>query len=130
MPKSFELYLRVKEADEADFDKPIIRIHKKDKPGEIDWGDLINVSLDNKNWVTCKLQPSGSIGAGKIYIGIRLRGLLNKNTVALQIAKIEIPCRFYIRKASPWKTFIYVTSGIITLTAIAFLVYWLISAAD
>ncbi len=32
MSRTSELFLRVREADEADFDKSLIRIHKTDKP--------------------------------------------------------------------------------------------------
>ena len=32
MPKTHEVYLTVREADEADFDKLLIRIHQADKP--------------------------------------------------------------------------------------------------
>ncbi len=103
MPKTYELYLKVKEADEADFDKSLIRIHKTAKPQDIKWGDYIDISLDKKNWVTCKLEPAGDIGTGKIYIGIHLRGFLNKDSIVLQVAKLEVPCNFYIRRASRWR---------------------------
>jgi hypothetical protein len=49
MSKTYELYLRVKEADEADFGKFLVRIHKTDKPQGINWGDYIDISLDKKN---------------------------------------------------------------------------------
>ena len=52
MSKRYEIYLTVREADEADFDKPLVRIHKTDKPIDIKWGDYIDISLDKRNWVT------------------------------------------------------------------------------
>ena len=97
MSKTYELYLRVKEADEADFGKSLVRIHKTDKPQGINWGDYIDISLDKKNWVTCKLEPAGDIGTGRIYIGIHLRAPLNKDSIGTQIAKLGAPCNFYIR---------------------------------
>ena len=112
MPKTHEVYLTVKEADEADFDKPLVRLHKTDKPQDIKWGDYIDISLDKKNWVTCKLEPAGDIGTGRIYIGIRLRGLLNKDTIVVQIAKLEVPCNFYIRKTALWRAILYNKIGI------------------
>ena len=107
MPKTYEVYLTVKEADEADFNKSLVRIHKTDKPQDIKWGDYIGISLDKKNWVTCKLEPAGNIGISKIYIGIHLRGLLNRDSVGVHIAKLEVPCNFYIRKTAPWRAIIY-----------------------
>jgi len=112
MPKTYELYLKVKEADEADFGKSLVRLHKTDKPQDIKWGDYIDISLDKKNWVTCKLEPAGDIGTGRIYIGIRLRGLLNKDTIVVQIAKLEVPCNFYIRKTALWRVTLYNKIGI------------------
>ena len=112
MPKTYELYLRVKEADEADFDKSLVRLYKTDKPQDIKWGDYIDISLDKKNWVTCKLEPAGDIGTGRIYIGIRLRALLNKDTIVVQIAKLEVPCNFYIRKTALWRVILYNKIGI------------------
>lgn len=103
MSRTYELFLRVREADEADYRQSIVRIHKANKPQDIKWGDNINISLDRKNWITCKLKPAGDIGIGKIYIGIHLRGLLNKDTVGIEIAKVGVPCNFYVRKASSWK---------------------------
>lgn len=102
MPRTSSLVLRVKEADEADYGEPVVRIHRVNKPKDINWGDRINLSLDKKNWITCKLGPAGAIGTGKIYIGIHLRGILNKDTVGIQIAQLNAPCKFYIRKASSW----------------------------
>ena len=112
MPKTYELYLKVKEADEADFGESLVRIHKTDKPQDIKWGDYIDISLDKKNWVTCKLEPAGDIGTGRIYIGIRLRGLLNKDSIVIQIAKLEVPRNFYIRKAALWRAILYNKIGI------------------
>lgn len=107
MSKIYELHLRVKEADEADFDKSLIRIHESNKPQGIEWGDYIDISLEKKNWVTCRLEPAGDIGTGKIYIGIHLRGLLNKDSIGIQIAKLEVPRNIYIRKAAFWKAILY-----------------------
>ena len=104
MPKTHEVYLTVREADEADFDKPLVRIHKTDKPRDIKWGDYLDIAMDKKNWVTCKVEPAGDIGIGKIYIGIHLRGLLNKNSIGIQLAKLGVPSNFYIRKTASWKT--------------------------
>ena len=107
MPKTHEVYLTVREAGEAGFDKPLVRIHKTDKPRDIKWGDYIDISLDKKNWVTCRSEPAGDIGIGKIYISIHLRGLLNKDSTGIQIAKLGVPCNFYIRKAAFWKAILY-----------------------
>jgi len=63
MPKTYEVYLTVREADEADFDKPLVRIHQTDKPRDIKWGDFINISMDKKHWVTCRLEPPVSLRA-------------------------------------------------------------------
>ncbi|MFC1862235.1 DUF948 domain-containing protein [Chloroflexota bacterium] len=104
----------------------MVRIHKADKPRGINWGDYVKLSLDKKNWVTCRVEPAGEIGMGKIYIGIHLRGLLNKNTTVMEIAKLEVPCNIYVIKAFSWKVFLYVTIGIIVAGAFAFLVYFLI----
>jgi len=107
MSKRYEVYLTVREADEADFDKPLVRIHKTDKPIDIKWGDYIDISLDKKTWITSRLEPAGDIGIGKIYISIHLRGLLNKDSVGNQIAKLGIPCNFYIRKAAYWRAILH-----------------------
>ena len=121
MSRTSTLFLRVKEANEADYAKSVVRIHKANKPQGINWGDSVNISLDGKNWITCKLEPVGDIGIGRIYIGIHLRGLLNRDTVGRQIAQLEVPCNFYIRKASSRKVLLYITIGIIVV--VAFLVY-------
>ncbi len=126
MSRIFGLYLRIREADEADFEQSIVRIHQDNKPQDIRWDDNINISLDRKNWITCKLRPADYIGRGKMYIGIHLRGLLNKDTSGIQIAKIGEPCSFFMRKASYWKALLYVTTGITVIIAIAFLVSWLV----
>ena len=125
MPRISTLVLRVKEADEADYGKSVVRIHETGKPKDIKWGDRINLSLDGKNWITCKLEPSGAIGVGKIYIGVHLRGILNKDTVAIQIAQLEAPCKFYIRKVGSWKAPLYITIGITVIVVAAFLIYFL-----
>ena len=107
MAKTHEVYLTVKEADEADFGKPLVRIHKADKPRDINWGDCIDISLDKKNWVTCRLEQAGDIGMSKMYIGIHLRGLLNKDSIGIRLAKIGVPCSFYVRKAAFWRAMLY-----------------------
>jgi len=112
MPNTYEIYLRVKEADEADFDKSLVRLHKTDKPQDIKWGDYIDISLDKKNWVTCKLEPAGDTSTGRIYIGIHLRALLNKDSIVIQIAKLKVPCNFYIRKVAHWRAILYNMIGI------------------
>jgi len=122
MSRIYELLLRVREADEADYGQSIIRIHSDNKPQDIRWGDRINISMDRKNWITCKLEPADDIGVGKIYISIHLRGLLNKDTDVSRIARLGVPCSFYIRKASPWRVLSYVVIGTIAIIGIAFLV--------
>ncbi len=122
MSRIYELLLRVREADEADYGQSIVRAHNDNKPQGIRWGDRINISMDRKNWITCKLEPAGDIGVGKIYISIHLRGLLNKDTDVSRIARLGIPCSFYIRKASPWRVLSYVVIGTIAIIGIAFLV--------
>ncbi len=122
MSRIYELLLRVREADEADYEQSIIRIHSDNKPQGIGWSDRINVSMDRKNWITCRLEPAGDIGVGKIYISIHLRGLLNKDTDVSRIARLGVPCSFYIRKASPWRVLPYVVIGTIVIIGIAFLV--------
>ena len=127
MSRTVELFLRVREADESDYGASLVRIHRADKPQGIKWGDRINISVDKKNWITCKLEPAGSIGTGKIYISIHLRGLLNKDTLGIQIAQVGEPCNFYVRKAFSWKAFLFITIGaIITIAAaITLLIYML-----
>jgi hypothetical protein len=122
MSRIYELFLRVREADEADYGQSIVRTHNDNKPQGIRWGDRINISMDRKNWITCKLEPAGDIGVGKIYTSIHLRGLLNKDTDVSRIARLGVPCSFYIRKTSPWRVLYYVVIGIIVIIGIAFLV--------
>jgi len=119
-----ELLLRVREANEADYGKSVIRLHETAKPKDISWGGHINISLDRKNWITCKLEPSGDTGTGKIYIGIHQRGLLNKDTLGVQIARLGVPCSFYVRKASSWRAPLSII-GVTIIIAIAFLIYFL-----
>jgi len=122
MSRISELYLRVREADEADYGRSIIRIHKTEKPKDIRWGDNINISLDKEHWITCKLEPAGKIGAGKIYISIHLRGMINKDANVIDIAKVGEPCNFYIRKASPLRALLYMAMGILFIAAVAVVV--------
>lgn len=122
MSRIHELLLRVREADEADYGQSIVRIHNDNKPQGIRLGDRINISMDRKNWITCKLEPAGDIGVGKIYISIHLRGLLNKDTDVSRIARLGVPCSFYIRKASLWRVLSSIVIGIIVIIGIAFLV--------
>ncbi len=123
MPKTYGLFLRVKEADETDFGRSIIRIHNNDKPQGIPWGKSIDISVDKKNWVTCKLEPAGDTGIGRIYIGIHTRGLINRRTLGMHIAKLNEPCNFYIRAAIPWKALIFISTGVIVAAIILALVY-------
>ena len=125
MPKTSELYLRVKEADEADFDKSLVRIHKTNKPQNIRWGDYVDISLDKKNWVTCELEPAGKTGIGHIYIGIKTRGLINQHALGIQITKINEPCNLYIRKAILWKAISFISIGVIIAAIILSSVYLL-----
>ncbi len=122
MSRIYELFLRVREADEADYGQSIIRIHNDNKPQGIRRGDRINISMDRKNWITCKLEPAGDIGVGKIYISIHLRGLLNRDTDVSRIARLGVPCSFYIRKASPWRVLSYVVIGTIVIIGVAFFI--------
>lgn len=123
MSQTSELFLRVAEADEADYGKSLVRIHKNDRPRDINWGDHINISLDKKNWVNCKLEPAGDSGIGKIYIGIHPRGLLNRDIiVGIQPVKIGEPHNFYIKKASSWKVLLYIAYFVIVIITFAFVV--------
>ncbi len=122
MSRIHPLVLRVREADESDYGKSVIRIHKANKPLGINWGDQVNLSLDRKNWITCQLEPAGKSGTEQIYIGIHLRGILNKDTVGSRVAQIDVPGQFYIRKAAS-KTALYITITILVIIAVAFLVY-------
>ena len=49
MSRISELYLTVREADETDYGKSMVRIHQTDKPHDIKWRDNVNISLDKKN---------------------------------------------------------------------------------
>ncbi len=126
MARIYELYLRVREADEDDHGRSIIRLHKTEKPKSLRRGDKINLSLDKKSWITCKLEPAGNTGVGKIYISIHLRGLLNKDTRGIPIAKVGVPCNFYVRKASPWGALLNMAVGILLIAAIALVVSFLL----
>ena len=123
MSRISTLVLRVREADEADFEQPVIRIHESNKPRNINWGDQVKISLDRKNWIACWLEPAGDVGSGKIYIGIQLRGILNKDTIGLQIAQLEVPTTFYLRKAFSWKTSLLVTISILIIVSVIFLIF-------
>ncbi|MFC1899031.1 hypothetical protein ACFLXP_01675 [Chloroflexota bacterium] len=102
MAKVHELYLTVKETDEADFGKSLIRMRGGDKPPGIEWGDKISLSLDKNHWITTTLEPADNGTHNRIYIGIHLRGLLNKDTTGLRLAKLEVPCFFYIKQKPFW----------------------------
>ena len=123
MRKTHELYLRVREADEADFGKPIIRIHENNTPQGIKRNDHVDISLDRKNWVTRRLEPAGENGTGYIYMDIHTRGLLNRHTIGIPIAKVYEPCNFYIRKASRWRTIIFPLILVIVIAVIIYIVY-------
>ena len=122
MPRLYPLVLRVREADESDFGKSVIRIHKTNKPLDINWGDQVNISLSRKNWITCQLEPTGESGAEQMYIDIHLRGILNKDTVGSWIAQIGRPDQFYIRKTVS-KAALYIAISILVIITIASLVY-------
>ena len=108
MSRTNRLFLRVRDAPVSDYDELVIRIHKTDKPQDIRWGDYINISLNGKNWITCQLERSGDTGMGRIYINSHLRGFLNRYALGIQGVRLEIPCDFYIRKASSWKESFYI----------------------
>ena len=112
MSKISELYLRVREADEADYGKSVVRIHRSNKPMDIQWGDYINISLDKKNWVTCKLEPAGDIGTEKVYLDMKTRKLLNDDVFGVPIAQVGVPSTLYIRKASLWKLILIIMAGV------------------
>ena len=109
--KNSELFLRVREADEADYGKSVVRIHRTDRPPDISFGDHVNISLDKKNWANCKLEPAGDIGADKIYIDVRMRKLLNDNVFGVPLAQVGVPCTLYIKKASAWKPILFIIAG-------------------
>ena len=121
MSKTYELYLRVKEADEADFNKSLVRIHETNKPQEIPWGNYIDISLDKKNWVTCKLEPAGDTGIGHIYLDVHTRGLINRHTLSIPIAKRNELCDFYIRKATRWRAIAFISIGVVAVIVLSLL---------
>ncbi len=123
MSRISELFLRVNEADESDFGKSLVRVHGTDKPRDINWGDHIRISLDKKNWVNCRLEPAGDIGAGKIYVGIHLRGLINKETIGIPIIRVGAPSSFCVRKAAPWQLLVSIMIGIIVIGVFAYLAF-------
>jgi len=114
------LFLRIREADEADYGKSMVRIHRTNRPPDIQWGDYVNISLDKKNWVTCKLEPSGDIGTEKVYIDVKMRNLLNDNVFGVPIAQVGVPSTLYMRKASLWKLILFITAGV-AIVAVAFM---------
>ena len=122
MSKIFENFLRVREADEADYGKSVVRIHRASKPRGINWGDNVNISLDKKNWITSRLEPASDSVADRIYIDIPQRGLLNRDVIGVQRAQPGVACQFYIRKAVSWKLILYGLAGV---AVFALLVYWL-----
>lgn len=127
MSRTSTLFLRVKEADEADYHQSVVRIHETNRPRNINWGDYINLSLDKKHWITCKLEAAGDIGVGKIYISIFLRRLLNKHAAGNQIVQLGEPLNFYIKKAFSKDIPLPIVIGIIAaaIIVVAFLVYLL-----
>ena len=100
--------MRVRDADSDDYDSLVVRIHGSDKPQGIGWGDYIDISLDNKHWVTSRVEPSGLLGQGKIYMHHRLRGILNRDASRNRLAGVGIPANFYIRRAPSWKEPFYI----------------------
>jgi hypothetical protein len=102
------VYLRVHDADSDDYDRLVVRLHEDDKPEGIKWGQYIDISLDEKHWVTAKLEPSGLTGMGKIYIHHLLRGTLNRITARKSTGMVGTLCYFYIRKAPSWKEPFYI----------------------
>ncbi|MFC2010902.1 hypothetical protein ACFLUR_01255 [Chloroflexota bacterium] len=122
MPKIHELYLRVKDADEADFGESLIRIHETSKPQGIEWGDHIDISLEKKRWITCKLEAAGAIGIGKIYISIPQRSLLKMGTIGIPMVTIGEPCNFYIRKSSKLKLFFRIAKVLLYIAIVAIVI--------
>jgi len=102
--------LRVRDAPVDDYDRLLIRVHQKDKPQDIRWGDYIHLSLDQIHWVSCQLEQSGATGIGKIYINPHLRTILNRDAVGAHIYEMNAPYDFSIRKASSWKRAFYTIS--------------------
>ena len=64
----YKLYLIVESPPSQDNNKLMVRIHEPDKPKDINWGDYVKMSLDNQNYIICKLERATSIGIGTIYI--------------------------------------------------------------
>ena len=108
MSHSFLVYLRVRDADSVDYDRLVVRIHESDKPEEIGWGQYIDISLDQKHWVTAYIAPSGLVGKGKIYIHHHLRGILNRVTTRNPPAMVGAQTNFYVRRAPSWKEPFYI----------------------
>ena len=108
MSQPMVVYLRVRDADSDDYDRLVVRIHESDKPGAIRWGQYIDISLDNKHWVTSKVEPSGLMGQGKIYIHHYLRGILNRDADRNRTASVGAAANFYIRRAPSWKEPFYI----------------------
>ena len=108
MSQPLVVYLRVRDADSDDYDRLVVRIHESDKPEEITWGEYIDISLDNKHWVTTKVEPSGLMGKGRIYIHHHLRGILNRDATRNRAAGIGTLAHFYIRRAPSWKEPFYI----------------------
>ena len=125
MAKTYQLYLRMREADEADYGRSVVRIHRINKPQRILWGGKVDISVDKRNWVTCKLEPAGNTGPGHIYIDVPTRTLINRHTLGFNIARLHEPCDFYIRKAIPWKTITYI-STVATVAAIIIAIIYLL----
>ncbi|MFC1988778.1 hypothetical protein ACFLVJ_02980 [Chloroflexota bacterium] len=128
MPKTYDFFLRVREADEVDFGTSIIRIHTNNKPQEIEWGESINISIDKKNWITCNLKPAGATGIGHIYIGIHTRRLINQHNRGINRVILNEPSSFYIKKVIPWKAIKFIVFGSIIAAITLSLVFsrWLL----
>ena len=105
---SHVVYLRVRDVDADDYDRLVVRINESDKPKGIRWGQYIDISLDERHWVTAKVEPSGLTGRDKIYIHHRLRGVLNRDADRNRAALLGEPTNFYIRKAPFWKEPFYI----------------------
>ncbi|MFC1932623.1 hypothetical protein ACFLXU_03205 [Chloroflexota bacterium] len=93
-----KLVLRVREADEADYDSDVVRMHEHDKPQGIKWGNRMKLSIDGKNWIPCVLEPYSASVRGRIYLTIHARGMLNVDTIGLQLAKLGEPCTFFMKR--------------------------------
>ncbi|MFC2047908.1 hypothetical protein ACFLSK_00585 [Chloroflexota bacterium] len=122
VPKTHELHLRIKDADEADFDKSLIRIHETNRPQGIEWSDYIDISLDKKKWITCKLESAGDIGIGNIYISIPQRSLLKTGTIRIPMVVVGEPCKFYVRKASKWRVLLYIAKALLYIAIVAIVI--------